>query len=315
MHRVAFFPSNKAMRLCLGSLFVCLLFLGSGCTSGANSYKPLASSTPATTAAPAAKKLPANFPTKSVALPPQSPPAIRAESAIVVDALTGRPLFQKNADVRRQVASTQKLMTALVVMDAGNLHKPVKIQPIDLKVEPTRLNFRPGDVYERGQLLQALMVKSCNDVACALGRDVSGSVPAFSDAMNRKAAALGMHNSHFKNPHGLTEPGQYSTARDMARCALMAYRDPVIRQFINTESLQFEFANGKNLTLSNTNRLLKKFPWCTGMKTGTTNAAGRCLIVSGGLDGRHVICVVLGSTTPYIWNDSETLIKWALGQS
>lgn len=304
------------MRLCVGSLIAGLLFFSSGCTSGANAYKPLNSqkSQEAQVVAPA-KALPDNFPTSAVPLPPKAPPAIVAESAIVVDALTGRPLYQKNADTRRQVASTQKLVTALVVMDAGNLHKEVKVSPVDLQVQPTRLNFRPGDVYERGELLQALMVKSCNDIACALGRDVAGSVPAFAEAMNRKAASIGMSNSCFKNPHGLTEPGQYSTARDMARCALVAYRDPVIRQFVNTESLNFQFSSGKQVTLNNTNRLLKSIPWCTGMKTGTTDAAGRCLIVSGGMNGRHVIAVVLGSKTPYIWKDSEILLKWAMGQS
>lgn len=257
--------------------------------------------------------LPSNFPTNALSLPSAPPPPIFAKSAIVVDALTGRPLYQKNADERRQVASTQKLLTALVVMDAGRLSKKVVIDASDLNVEPTRINFKPGDVYERGELLQALMVKSCNDVACALGRDVAGSVPSFTNKMNAKARELGMKNSHFCNPHGLTEPGQYSTARDMARCALAAYRNPVIRQFTNTTNLSFNFCSGKVTSLKNTNKLLHNISWCNGMKTGTTNAAGRCLIASGGYNGRHAIIVVLGSNSSNIWKDSENLLRWAVG--
>lgn len=293
-------------------LFCGMLALFAGCTTGTDTtyvkQPPVAQSTK-----PPAVVLPSNFPTRALALPSSPPPAIYAKSAIVVDALTGRPLYQKNADERRQVASTQKLITALVVLDAGNLRKPVTIQKSDLNVQPTRINFKPGDVYERGELLQALMVKSCNDVACALGRDVAGSVEAFSSMMNSKARSLGMKNSHFKNPHGLTEERQYSTARDMARCALYAYRQPVLRQFINTEKTTFNFCNGTRSELKNTNRLLHNISWCTGMKTGTTNAAGRCLVASGGVNGRHAIIVVLGSNSANIWKDSETLLRWAIG--
>lgn len=299
------------MRLCLASLLVCTFSLFTSCAGTDSNY--VSNRTPKQQQNAVRQNLPDNFPTAPLELPSSPPPPISAHSAIVVDALTGRPLFQKNADEMRQVASTQKLITALVVMDAGNLHKPVTIQKQDLNVQPTRINFRPGDVYERGELLQALMVKSCNDIACALGRDIAGSVEGFSEMMNRKARSLGMTNSHFRNPHGLTEPGQYSTARDMARCALMAYRNPILRSFVNTQHTTFNFSSGANRDLKNTNRLLHNISWCTGMKTGTTDAAGRCLVASGGVNGRHAIIVVLGSTTPHIWKDSETLLRWAVG--
>ena len=299
------------MRLRLVSLLVCTFSILTSCASNDNRYvnnRVSQNQQPAVS-----KNLPDNFPTAPLPLPASPPPPIFAKSAIVVDALTGRPLFQKNADDPRQVASTQKLVTALVVLEAGNLHKPVTIQREDLNVQPTRINFRPGDVYERGELLQALMVKSCNDIACALGRDIGGSIEGFSELMNKKARSLGMSKSHFRNPHGLTEPGQYSTASDMARCALMAYRNPILRSFVNTQHTTFNFSNGVNRDLKNTNRLLHNIPWCTGMKTGTTDAAGRCLVASGGVNGRHAIVVVLGSTTPRIWQDSETLLRWAVG--
>lgn len=305
------FTYQFGMRLSLASLLVCAFSLLTSCTGTDTKYTN--NKTPQQDKPVVRQNLPENFPNAPLILPSAPPPAINAKSAIVVDALTGRPLYQKNADEPRQVASTQKLMTALVVLEAGNLNKQVTIKKEDLNVQPTRINFRPGDVYERGELLQALMVKSCNDIACALGRDIAGSVPQFSEMMNRKARSLGMNKSHFCNPHGLTEPGQYSTARDMARCALMAYRNPILRSFVDSTYATFHFNSGSNLNLKNTNRLLHNISWCTGMKTGTTDAAGRCLIASGGLNGRHAIVVVLGSTTPHIWKDSETLLRWAVG--
>lgn len=245
-------------------------------------------------------------------VPSNPPPHVSAASAIVIDAMTGRTLFAKNADQRRQVASTQKLMTALVVCDQGNLNDTLRIQACDTQVQPTKIYFRPGEVYTRGQLLAALLVKSGNDAAKALARDVGGSESRFIGMMNSKARSLGMYNSYFRNPHGLTESGQGSTARDMAKCAMAAYRNPVIRNCISTRALNFRYGSGRTTTLSNTNRLLKKYSWVTGMKTGTTDAAGRCLISSATNNGAHAIVVVLGGDSGNIWRDSENLLRWAI---
>jgi len=245
-------------------------------------------------------------------VPSTAPPAVAAESVIIIDPESGRVLYAKNADVPRQVASTQKIITALCIMDAGNIDKPVVIDKSDEACEPTRLDLKPGDSYPRQYLLKALMVKSCNDVARALARDVGGSQEGFAELMNRKAASLGMRNSHFVNPNGLPSTAQYSTARDMAIAARSAYRSPLLRSFFATKAFDFQFADGHIRTLENTNHVLRSVPYCNGMKTGTTDAAGRCLVCSGALNGRSAIVVVLKDSTPYIWKDSENLLRWAL---
>lgn len=248
-------------------------------------------------------------------IPRNPPPPIVGESALVLDVQSGRVLYAKNADIPRAVASTQKIITALCVLDTGNVDKPVTIAPSDLNCEPTRLNVKPGDVYTRRELLKVLIVKSANDIGRALARDVGGDQETFAMLMNRKAASLGMRNSHFRNPHGLTEPGQYSTARDMAIAARAAYRSPLIRAYASTKSFTFRFNDGRTRLLENTNKVLKTLPYCNGLKTGTTNASGRCLVSSGSLGGRSVIVVVLKSNTPNIWTDSTKLLRWALESS
>lgn len=255
---------------------------------------------------------PAAAPVHVATIPRTPPPPITGESAIVVDYQSGRVLYAKNADTPRAVASTQKIVTALCVLDAGNIDKPVTITASDAACEPTKLGLRPGEVYPRRELLKVLMVKSANDIARCLARDVGGDQETFAALMNRKAASLGMRNSHFVNPHGLTEPGQYSTARDMAIAARNAYRSPLLRSYVSTKAFTFRFNNGRTRLLENTNKVLKTVPYCNGMKTGTTNASGRCLVATGTLNGRSVIVVVLKSNTPNIWKDSSKLLGWAL---
>jgi len=239
-------------------------------------------------------------------------PTIRAASYLLVDANSGVPIVAHNADALRAVASTQKIITALVVLDQGNLDKRVTIQSSDTQVEPTKLGIRAGETYTRRQLLYAVLIKSANDVAKALARDVGGSQSNFAAMMNAKARSFGMKDSYFVNPHGLTERGQRSTARDMGRAALMAYRSPVIRDAVKQKYYTFAFANGRRATLENTNKLLSTMPECNGMKTGYTVAGGRCLISSAVSGGRAVILIQLGTKTKYIWDDGHTLMAWGL---
>ncbi len=241
-----------------------------------------------------------------------SGPAIRAASYLLLDARTGQHLAGRSFETARGVASTQKLVTALVVLDAGNLDKMVRVQASDVAVEPTRLGIRPGEVYSRRELLYAFLVKSANDVANVLARDNAGSISAFTAKMNAKARALGCSNSNFKNPHGLTVGGQYSTARDMARVAMAAYRNNVIRDVVRRKYFSFRRADGRVVTLSNTNELLGVMPECNGMKTGYTVASGRCLISSAASGSREVILVQLGTKTKYIWDDARIMMSWGL---
>jgi len=244
---------------------------------------------------------------------PADAPAIRARSAILIDARTGRTLYQKYADTRIPAASTQKLLTALLVVERGNLDGLVTIAPSDTTVEPTKLGVRSGQAYSRRALLVAMLVASQNDAAAALGRDHSGSTPAFAEAMNREAWQLGARSSLFANAHGLPAP-QYSTARDLSRIAFRAYRDPVIRDIVNMRSATFQFTNGRIKRLENTNKLLNLSTAYNGMKTGYTNASGKCLISSVSLDGRDLILVQLGSRFSDIFRDADTMLRWGLGR-
>ena len=242
-------------------------------------------------------------------------PNTRAKAIMMIDARTGQTLYEKNADEIRAAASTQKLLTALIVAERGDLDQQVTVQPVDTLAEPVKLNIRAGDSYQRIDLLRALLIKSPNDVARCLARDNAGSIEAFADRMNQKARELGATHSHFINPNGLPIPGQYSTARDLSLIARAAYGNSTIRSIICLPQSVFRFANGRTRELENTNKLLRKLPFCNGMKTGYTEAAGKCLIASGTRPGRDVIVVVLGDNSSNIWRDAGALLSWGLWNS
>jgi D-alanyl-D-alanine carboxypeptidase (penicillin-binding protein 5/6) len=239
-------------------------------------------------------------------------PKTRAASVLVEDARTGQILYEKNADATRAAASTQKLLTALIVAEDGDLDREVTVQAVDTLAEPVRLNIKPGETYRRIDLLRALLVKSPNDVARCLARDNAGSIESFADKMNSKARSLGATHSNFVNPNGLPIPDQYSTARDLAIIARAAYANPIIRSIVCLPRLTFRYANGRVRELENTNKVLKRLPYCNGMKTGYTEAAGHCLIASGNVPGRDIIVVVLGDSRSRVWQDASALLSWGL---
>jgi serine-type D-Ala-D-Ala carboxypeptidase (penicillin-binding protein 5/6) len=243
---------------------------------------------------------------------PEGIPKTSAASVIVVDANNGKTLYEKNADQTRVPASTQKLLTALIVAESGFLDRTVTVQPVDTLAEPVKLNIKAGDTYQRIDLLRALLVKSPNDVARCLARDNAGSIEAFAQIMNRRAQELGAVHSHFVNPNGLPVPGQYSTARDLSLIARAAYANPTIRSIVCLPQLVFRYANGRTRELENTNKLLRRLPYCNGMKTGYTDAAGKCLIASGTRPGKDVIVVVLGDSSSKVWRDASALLSWSL---
>lgn len=253
-------------------------------------------------------------PSRALSIPRVPPPAPDCAAVCVLDPRTGRVLYAHNAHARRQVASTQKIVTALCVCDMGNLNKAVTIAPEDLKVSPIRLNLKPGTSYRRGDLLQAMLTGSFNDVAVTLARDAAGSVEAFVNRMNARARRMRMYNTHFANPNGLPAE-QYSTAYDMALAACYAYNNPIIRRCINVPQYNFRMADGRIKKIESTNKLLSKYSWVQGMKTGYTNAAGKCLISCASQRGQSVIVVVLGSTSSKIWGESMKYLRWAFGMS
>ena len=239
-------------------------------------------------------------------------PVTRAASVMVIDARTGEIFYEKNADAARPAASTQKLLTALIVAERGFLDRPVTVQPVDTLAEPVKLNIRPGETYTRIELLRALLVKSPNDVARCLARDTAGSVEAFAELMNQKARELGATHSHFVNPNGLPMPGQYSSARDLSIIAKAAYANSTIRSIVCLPQIVFRYSNGRVRELQNTNKVLTRLAWCNGMKTGYTEAAGHCLIASGARPGRDIIVVVLGDSKSGVWQDASALLSWGL---
>jgi D-alanyl-D-alanine carboxypeptidase (penicillin-binding protein 5/6) len=262
------------------------------------------------------KVLTAVFLSAFLVVPPPLPaqePIISAECAILFDANTGRVIYKKNENERRAVASTQKLLTALIIAESGDLSAPVVIDKSDMLAAPTKLYVKAGESYTRQQLLTALLIKSPNDVARALARDNAGSVENFAPKMNTRMARMGGESSNFVNPNGLPAEDQYSTARDMARVARAAYFNPLLREIMRTKHCMFRYASGKTIALQNTNRVLRTYSFCNGMKTGYTDAAGHCLISSGSWGGKDMIAVVLGSNKARVWQESATLLAHGLG--
>jgi serine-type D-Ala-D-Ala carboxypeptidase (penicillin-binding protein 5/6) len=243
---------------------------------------------------------------------PADAPQTLASSAMMIDARTGAVLYMKNPDVRRPVASTQKLLTALIIAEDGNLDGRDRVASSDCQVEPTKLGFHTGDVYSKRDLLAALLVHSCNDAAVCLARNEAGSLVAFAERMNAKAFSLGATESHFVNPNGLPVPGQYSTARNMARIAFAAYHQPVLRQYMRLTGLSFTYTSGRHRYFDATNKLIARSPMFTGMKTGFTEASGRCLVSSASWGGRDVILVQLGGTFHTLFDDAQRMLLWGL---
>jgi len=242
---------------------------------------------------------------------PEGVPSIYGQFAAVLDGKTMQFYHKKAADARTPVASTQKLVTALIVCNEGDLDGYATVPELVNDVEPTKIGVEPGEKYTRRELLTALLVRSGNDIAATLAVDNAGSVERFIDKMNAFARSIGMTDSNFRTPHGLPADGQYSTARDIAIAAFEAYHVPDIREIIQMRTYTFRFNDGEERILYNTNRVLGRFPGCNGMKTGYTHAAGKCLVSSAEVDGEHRIAVVIKSGGDSVWTDSQKLLDWS----
>ena len=238
--------------------------------------------------------------------------SLAAQSAALVDSYSGEFLYSKNPDAKEYPASSTKILTALIVIEAGNLDQIVTVAPEDTKVEPSSLNLKPGQQFTRRQLLFGMLLKSANDVAMCLARDNAGSVPAFAEKMNLRAAELGATSSHFVNPHGLHDPNHYTTAHDLVLIARAAMQQPLFRQIVSTIYYTWRTPTGQVEELRNHNRLLRHFAGCNGLKTGYTRPAQQVLVSSALRGGHEVISVVLHTDKPGIWVDSKTLLTYGL---
>ena len=237
---------------------------------------------------------------------------LAARGAIVIDAHSGAALYEKNADEPQFPASTTKILTALLVIEAGDLDREVECTLEDSKVGESSLNLLPGQHFTRRQMLYGLMLKSANDVAHALGRDNAGSAAAFAEKMTRRATELGAKTAHFTNANGLHDLVHFCSPRDLALISRAAMQQPLFRQIVSTPSYNWLGADGVARALSNHNRLLERFPGCTGVKTGYTNPAQQVLVSAALRDGREVISVVMHSDKPGIWDDSTLLLSYGL---
>jgi D-alanyl-D-alanine carboxypeptidase (penicillin-binding protein 5/6) len=240
------------------------------------------------------------------------PPHITADAAVLVDAGSGRVLWGKAAWEPRAPASTTKMMTALVALERGNPEAVITVSRAAAATPGSSAQLRPGDRYTLGELLEALLLRSGNDAAVAIAEHIAGSVPAFATLMNEKAKALGLEATHFVNPHGLTAPFHFSSAYDLALIARAGLAVPAFASIVRSAERQVQGYDAQqhliSRSLTNTNRLLFTYGWVDGVKTGTTAAAGNCLVASGTRGGLRLIAVVLHSDDR--WGDAVRLLEW-----
>ena len=228
--------------------------------------------------------------------------AISAQKAILIDAQTGRVLYEKDADSRSLIASTTKIMTALVVCEQCNVLDRMRIPKEAVGIEGSSIYLKEGEVLTVQELLYGLMLHSGNDAAVALAIYCGGTVEGFVQLMNDKARALGLTNTHFENPNGLDSPGHYSTARDLAALTAYAMKNPIFAQTVSTKNVRI----GER-SLQNHNKLLWRVDGADGVKTGYTKAAGRILVSSAIRDDRRLICVTINDGND--WADHAALLE------
>ncbi len=225
---------------------------------------------------------------------------VSAAAAVLMDADSGRLLYEKNGEKRMLIASTTKLMTALVALEQGGLQQEITVTGGHM-AEGSSMYLRPGEKLTLETLLYGLLLCSGNDAALAVTECMDGVAP-FVARMNEKAAELGMENTHFANPNGLDDEEHYSTAEDMARLAAAAMDDPVLRRVASTRTARI---GGR--TLTNHNKLLSRVEGCVGLKTGYTRAAGRTLVSCAERDGVRLVAVTLQDGDD--WNDHASLYE------
>ena len=228
--------------------------------------------------------------------------ALSAEKAILLDGITGQVLYEKNPDGQSLIASTTKIMTALIVCEQCNVLDRMRIPKEAVGIEGSSMYLQEGEVLTVQELLYGLMLRSGNDAAVALAIYCGGTVEGFADLMNDKARSLGMKDSHFVNPNGLDALEHYSTARDLATLAAYAMDNPIFNKTVSAKNVKI----GERY-LTNHNKLLWRVEGADGVKTGYTKAAGRILVSSATRQGRRLIGVTINA--PDDWNDHICLLE------
>ena len=246
----------------------------------------------------------------------ERPPDVgTAAAAIVVDGRNGEVMFTKSADSRRAIASTTKLMTALLGLERARPRQVFTAPPYHALPPESRIDLRAGERMTVHDLLEALLLESANDAAATLAEGISGSRDAFVADMNERATDLGLDDTSYANPIGLDDPANYSTARDLAALSLRLMRRPRFRRIVDMPAAELK-SGARPRVVDNRNDLVARYPWVTGIKTGHTIQAGDVLVGSArGRDGAKVITVVLGEPSEAARDaDTLTLLRWGLGR-
>lgn len=221
-------------------------------------------------------------------------PTISGKNAIAIETSSGRILYEKNAFTKANIASTTKIMTAIVAIENNSLDDIVTVSKKSAWTGGSSVDLKEGDKIKLSELLYGLMLNSGNDAAVAIAEHTSGSIEEFSLLMNEKAKEIGALSSNFVTPHGLDVNEHYSTAYDMAIISKYALNNPAISKLVSTQYYTMTFLDGKTKQLKNTNPLLSFYNGISGMKTGYTGLAGKCLVASAKRENFEVIVVTLG---------------------
>ncbi len=237
-------------------------------------------------------------------------PTTNSRSCVVIDRNTNTILYGKNEKEKRKMASTTKIMTAIVIIENYNLNETVEISKKAAGTGGSRLGLKTGDKITIKDLLYGLMLRSGNDAAVALAEYACGDIKGFAELMNKKAMELNLANTHFETPHGLDSDGHYTTAYELALLSNYALKNKTFAQIVGTKEYTISI-NGYPKQLSNTNELLGNFNGVYGIKTGFTNGANRCLVTACKRNDMDTICVVLGADTKkFRTQDSIKLINY-----
>ena len=229
-----------------------------------------------------------------------APPPTQGEAVLLMDAHSGRVLYEKNGHQRMSPASVTKIMTGLLVIENGNLNQAVEISKNAAATPESSVWLEEGEIITVSQLLYALMLNSANDASVALAESVAGSVESFVELMNRRARELGMNNTNFRNPHGLEEVGHYTTAYDLALVSREAMTYQAFSRIVATKTYKIPWANNDyQRLLINKNRLLWRYDGAVGIKTGYTKQAGNCVVGAAQKGPLMLIAVSLNSPTVY----------------
>jgi len=247
------------------------------------------------------------------ALAEDDAPDVTAKSAIVLEASTGKVLYSKDADERRYPASTTKMMTLIVALEHGNMDDLVTVSDNAANTEGSSLSLVAGEKMKLLDMLYGMMMISGNDATVAVAEYIAGSVPNYARMMTEKAKAIGANDTNFVNSSGLPDPNHYSTAADLAKIAAYGYKNPLFAKIVGTEHVVLPSPDKDHIRdLYNENRLLWLYDGGNGVKTGYTDAAGRCLVSGAKRNGIQLVVVVLDSD--HMWDDSMALLDYGFSR-